>query len=165
VQFIALKTSIQRDFKVPDVTGSCPVWVHFRKSAVVSARSVLPSGTDIISRAGHVRLVPRAEVMQRPDTLMQDRSPPARRNHLQCTAGPYIRVKNGSRGVAAGCLLCPAVSGHRQALSACPKSANFGSDPAPLCCKNQDCATLLLSHIPYQRANENRLIAPIRGEA
>jgi hypothetical protein len=31
---------------------------HFRKSAVVSARSVLPSGTDIISRAGHVRLVP-----------------------------------------------------------------------------------------------------------
>src|SRR6266478_3108323 len=30
---------------------------------------------------------------QRPDTLMQDRSPPARRNHLQRTAGPYIRVK------------------------------------------------------------------------
>src|SRR5467141_267224 len=29
---------------------------------------------------------------QRPDTLMQDRSPPARRNHLQRTAGPYIRV-------------------------------------------------------------------------
>src|SRR3954453_1721343 len=29
---------------------------------------------------------------QRPDTLMQDRSPPARRNHLQRTAGPY----NGS---------------------------------------------------------------------
>src|SRR4051794_41618688 len=26
---------------------------------------------------------------QRPDTLMQDRSPPARRNHLQRTAGPY----------------------------------------------------------------------------
>jgi hypothetical protein len=33
---------------------------------------------------------------QRPDTLMQDRSPPARRNHLQRTAGPYIGVKNGS---------------------------------------------------------------------
>src|SRR3979409_1493502 len=30
---------------------------------------------------------------QRPDTLMQDRSPPVRRNHLQRTAGPYIRVK------------------------------------------------------------------------
>ena len=30
---------------------------------------------------------------QRPDTLMQDRSPPARRNHLQRTTGPYIRVK------------------------------------------------------------------------
>src|SRR5882762_11685923 len=30
---------------------------------------------------------------QRPDTLMQDRSPPARRNHLQRTAGPYIGVK------------------------------------------------------------------------
>ena len=29
---------------------------------------------------------------QRPDTLMQDRSPPARRNHLRRTAGPYIRV-------------------------------------------------------------------------
>jgi hypothetical protein len=29
---------------------------------------------------------------QRPDTLMQDRSPPARRNHLQRAAGPYIRV-------------------------------------------------------------------------
>jgi hypothetical protein len=26
----------------------------------------------------------------RPDTLMQDRSPPTRRNHLQRTAGPYI---------------------------------------------------------------------------
>ena len=30
---------------------------------------------------------------QRPDTLMQDRSPPDRRNFLQRTAGPYIRVK------------------------------------------------------------------------
>src|SRR6267143_2742784 len=30
---------------------------------------------------------------QRPDTLMQDRSPPVRRNHLQRTAGPYIRFK------------------------------------------------------------------------
>src|ERR1700732_2720538 len=30
---------------------------------------------------------------QRPDTLMQDRSLPARRNHLQRTAGPYIWVK------------------------------------------------------------------------
>src|SRR4029077_4917945 len=29
---------------------------------------------------------------QRPDTLMQDHSPPARRNHLQRTAGPYIWV-------------------------------------------------------------------------
>jgi hypothetical protein len=31
---------------------------------------------------------------QRPDTLMQDRSPPARRNLLQRTAGPYIGVKS-----------------------------------------------------------------------
>ena len=30
---------------------------------------------------------------QRPDTLMQDRSPPARRNHLQRAAGPYSWVK------------------------------------------------------------------------
>src|SRR3981189_809115 len=29
---------------------------------------------------------------QRPDTLMQDRSPPARRNHLQRTAGGGIRA-------------------------------------------------------------------------
>ena len=29
---------------------------------------------------------------QRPDTLMQDRSPPARQRLLQRTAGPYIRV-------------------------------------------------------------------------
>src|SRR5260370_4534722 len=32
----------------------------------------------------------------RPDTLMQDRSPPTRRNHLQRTAGPYIWVKAGN---------------------------------------------------------------------
>src|ERR1700738_2700963 len=31
---------------------------------------------------------------QRPDTLMQDRSLPARRNHLQRTAGPYMWVKS-----------------------------------------------------------------------
>src|ERR1700675_155809 len=31
---------------------------------------------------------------QRPDTLMQDRSPPARRNHLQRAAGPYMWVKS-----------------------------------------------------------------------
>src|SRR3982074_341862 len=30
---------------------------------------------------------------QRPDTLMRDRSPPARRNHLQRAAGPYIGSK------------------------------------------------------------------------
>jgi hypothetical protein len=35
---------------------------------------------------------------QRPDTLMQDRSLPARRNHLQRTAGPYIWVNNGPDG-------------------------------------------------------------------
>src|ERR1700738_2379991 len=34
---------------------------------------------------------------QRPDTLMQDRSLPARRNHLQRTAGPYKRVIFASR--------------------------------------------------------------------
>jgi hypothetical protein len=33
---------------------------------------------------------------QRPDTLMQDRSPPARRNHLQRAAGPYIRVNRAT---------------------------------------------------------------------
>jgi hypothetical protein len=38
---------------------------------------------------------------QRPDTLMQDRSPPARRNHLQRTAGPYVGV-NRYRSFAAG---------------------------------------------------------------
>src|ERR1700676_881902 len=34
---------------------------------------------------------------QRPDTLMQDRLLPARRNHLQRTAGPYKRVIFASR--------------------------------------------------------------------
>jgi hypothetical protein len=29
---------------------------------------------------------------QRPDTLMQDRQPPNRKNFLRHTAGPYIRV-------------------------------------------------------------------------
>ena len=36
---------------------------------------------------------------QRPDTLMQDRSPPTRRNHLQRTAGPYIRVNHDGLAV------------------------------------------------------------------
>jgi hypothetical protein len=31
---------------------------QFRKSAVVSARSALPSGTDVVSRTGYVRKVP-----------------------------------------------------------------------------------------------------------
>ena len=44
---------------------------------------------------------------QRPDTLMQDRSPPARRNHLQRTAGPYIWVKSGPLRVLARCPLYP----------------------------------------------------------
>src|ERR1700676_3774123 len=35
---------------------------------------------------------------QRPDILMQDRLLPARRNHLQRTAGPYILVKAGQSG-------------------------------------------------------------------
>src|SRR5258705_13679475 len=33
---------------------------------------------------------------------MQDRSPPARRNHLQRTAGPYIRVNDRDRGEPCG---------------------------------------------------------------
>jgi hypothetical protein len=32
---------------------------------------------------------------RRPDTLMQDRQPPNRRNFLRHTAGPYIGVKPG----------------------------------------------------------------------
>jgi len=44
---------------------------------------------------------------QRPDTLMQDRSPPARRNHLQRTAGPYIRVNRYQNGMSAPRPLSP----------------------------------------------------------
>src|SRR5258708_21392074 len=44
---------------------------------------------------------------QRPDTLMQDRSPPARRNRLQRTVGPYIWVKLGSGSASTLLLLCP----------------------------------------------------------
>jgi hypothetical protein len=43
---------------------------------------------------------------QRPNTLMQDRSPPARRNHLQRTAGPYSWVKLRSPDVQPGSRLC-----------------------------------------------------------
>src|SRR6516165_8075067 len=43
---------------------------------------------------------------QRPDTLMQDRSPPARRNHLQRTAGPYIWVISRQSVSPSGCPLC-----------------------------------------------------------
>ena len=35
---------------------------------------------------------PEQMLQSKADTLMQDRSPPARRNHLQRTAGPYIWV-------------------------------------------------------------------------
>jgi hypothetical protein len=38
---------------------------------------------------------------------MQDRSPPARRNHLQRTVGPYMRVKNGSDRAKTACPLYP----------------------------------------------------------
>jgi hypothetical protein len=37
----------------------------------------------------------RAPMPCRHACCVQDRSPPARRNHLQRTAGPYIRVKAG----------------------------------------------------------------------
>src|ERR1700735_331658 len=44
---------------------------------------------------------------QRPDTLMQDRSPPARRKLLQRTAGPYKWVTNGHRVTSASGPLHP----------------------------------------------------------
>ena len=59
---------------------------------------------------------------QRPDTLMQDRSPPARRNHLQRTAGPYI----GSFATEMGCprhVRLPPVSDRTADIAALPKSA------------------------------------------
>jgi hypothetical protein len=40
---------------------------------------------------------------QRPDTLMQDRSPLSRQRLLQRTAGPYIRVKLGALAMSAEC--------------------------------------------------------------
>jgi hypothetical protein len=59
---------------------------------------------------------------QRPDTLMQDRSPPARRNHLQRAAGPYIGSK-APFWQSAGHFRSAPISGHSQGASACLKGA------------------------------------------
>src|ERR1700738_3486939 len=59
----------------------CPKWSNRGLSANQNARAL-------------ISMMARSKCSnQRPDTLMQDRSLPARRNHLQRTAGPYIRVK------------------------------------------------------------------------
>ena len=58
MQFIALKISIQRDFKVPDVTGSCPVWVQSRRFDRTPMTSALPLQTDIVTVRRHVSKVP-----------------------------------------------------------------------------------------------------------
>src|SRR5450432_2053280 len=70
---------------------------------------------------------------QRPDTLMQDRSPPAWRNHLQRTAGPYIRVKLGPR-IAAELVRSPAHSGPTVKAPARPFRAKAQSRCAPARC-------------------------------
>src|SRR5256885_3313663 len=41
---------------------------------------------------------------QRPDTLMQDRSPPARQNHLQRTAGPLGQTEKSGRSIGRSAL-------------------------------------------------------------
>jgi hypothetical protein len=56
---------------------------------------------------------------------MQDRSPPARRNHLQRTAGPYMWVIRVVLTVASHFRLTP-INRRSQAPSACFKRANFG---------------------------------------
>src|ERR1700738_4499204 len=63
---------------------------------------------------------------QRPDTLMRDRSPPARRNHLQRTAGPYIGSKTEVVPLEWHVGSTPK-SRHRQATPACPFRAKLGS--------------------------------------
>jgi hypothetical protein len=58
---------------------------------------------------------------------MQNRSPPARRNNLQRTAGPYIRV-NFRLGREQFEVRFTSMSRHRQQDRLGPKSANTGSD-------------------------------------
>src|ERR1700732_3371307 len=66
---------------------------------------------------------------QRPDTLMQDRSLPARRNHLQRTAGPYMGVKmRNTHSEQMFSALHPEL-GHYSMQSALRICANFGSPP------------------------------------
>src|ERR1700738_3981174 len=56
----------------------CPKWSNRGLSANQNARAL-------------ISMMARSKCSnQRPDTLMQDRSLPARRNHLQRTAGPYM---------------------------------------------------------------------------
>jgi len=65
---------------------------------------------------------------QRPDTLMQDRKPPDRRNLLRRTAGPYIGVKGGhAEQVAAA-----AGSPQKAALLAAGRHLRYGPIPAIL---------------------------------
>src|SRR5215204_2666890 len=49
----------------------------------LSANEIAPALISMMARSN-------TRSNQRPDTLMQDRSPPARRNLLRRTAGPYI---------------------------------------------------------------------------
>src|SRR6476661_5775168 len=61
---------------------------------------------------------------QRPDTLMQDRSPPARRIHLQRTAGPYIGSKTEVGGRNREVRFTPN-TGHCRLHQPCPKGADI----------------------------------------
>src|SRR6266850_6597384 len=65
---------------------------------------------------------------QRPDTLMQDRSPPARRNHLQRTAGPYIGSKSEELTMSTCFPLCPRTRTLPDAVgTSCAPQADIGS--------------------------------------
>ena len=57
---------------------------------------------------------------------MQDRSPPARRNHLQRAAGPYIG-SNATESDLPGHFRWAPNNGHRQINLACLKRAKLGS--------------------------------------
>src|SRR6202048_5455991 len=64
--------------------GSCEHWCPQASNRGLSAKQNARALISMMARSKCSN--------QRPDTLMQDRSPPARRNHLQRAAGPYSWV-------------------------------------------------------------------------
>ncbi len=96
---------------------------------------------------------------RRPDTLMQDRQPPDRRNFLRHTAGPYMRhtagpyigVKFNRAGVGFGPAASPSIPEIGQ------RRANYAKRHKRSCCLARSLA------IRDRRRSLNRAIGAARG--